>query len=206
MKLRKFKFGILVILFFLCSISVEAASCRLQVSLGKEGSQVELSIYKIANVKEAAYEWLPEYNGMDIELSQLEKAKDIKEASEKIRDWIEEKKLPPDKTGQSNESGELVFSVDSGAYLIVKESAEGEMAPVLVMIPEGYDSQTFQVSPKYSKSEEAVNNVQNTVATEQKVEGVATGDQAVPMLWVGVMAIISNLIIFLVKSRQKKYD
>ena len=139
MKLRKFKFGIFLLLFLLCGISAEAANCQLHVSLGQEGSQVKLAIYKIADAKEDTYQWLEKYDGINIQLENLKKAQELKDASEKIRGWIEEKNLLADKTGQTNESGELVFSVESGAYLIVKESTEGEMAPVLVMLPEGYD-------------------------------------------------------------------
>lgn len=206
MKLRKFKFGVFLLLFILCGISAEAANCQLHVSLGEEGSQVELAIYQIAEAKEDTYQWLEKYDEINIQLTELKKAKELKDASEKIHSWIEEKNLQPDKNGQTNDSGEIVFAVDSGAYLIVKESKEGEMAPVLVMIPEGYDSQTFQVAPKYSEPEEVVSNVQNTVTTEQKVDGAATGDSASPILWLGMMAVAAIVIIFLVKSKQNKND
>lgn len=221
MKLRKFKLGIFLIMFLICSISVEASNCQLQVSLGKEADQVELSIYKIAEAEENGYECLSDYNEIDLELMQLKKANDIKDASRKVYAWIKDQNISADKKGQTNDDGQVVFSVDCGAYLIAKESKEGEMAPVLVMIPNEYDSQTFQAAPKYSKSEESVNNKQDAVTTETKVEdastgegaasgqgtatgeGVSTGDSASLMLWGGIMMIAVIIVILLGKNKKE---
>lgn len=212
MRFRKFKFGIFLLLFLLCGISAEAANCQLHVSLGKEGSQIKLSAYKLADAKEDTYEWLSEYDGIDVQLSELKKAKDIKEASEKTYDWIKDKKIQAEKSGLTNESGEIVFSVDTGAYLIAKESTEGEMAPVLVMIPDGYDSQSFAVAPKYSQTEkaevldklESQNSVQDTTASAQKGKGAETGDSSNIALWVIIMAASITSAVFMAKSKRKK--
>lgn len=209
-KLRKCYVGVFLTLFLMLGSCAEAAGYQLNISLGKEGSGVTLAAYRIADATEQGYEWRKEYEGIGIELSQLKKAKEMQEAAKKLQSWIEEKKLSATHGVTTDQSGKTVILAESGAYLIVKESTEGEMSPVLVMIPKDYDGESLEISPKYSsvKTDDANQNAASDTGnqtdqngTNQNGKGAGTGDAVQWLCWgLAMLAAVAAVILIKKKS------
>lgn len=199
-KLHGVCLGVACMLLLLCGLKAEAAGYQLNISLGKTGGSVGLSLYRIADAQERGYQWLTDYEGMDLELSGLKKAKETQNAAKEIAAWIQEKKLPAAQSSQTDAGGRAAFSAEAGAYLLVKDTAEGEMSPVLILIPKDHEGESFEISPKYSKAAEKTEEPK-----AQTGNGAGTGDAANPILWIAAMAVtVLGVLLIVIYRRRKK--
>ena len=150
MNFRKFGYLVGVSVFMLCSVVTQAAQSQLRIFLGKNAVNVGLSIYSVAEHTSDGLKLLPEYSGLEIDFGKLSKAQESKNAAEAVYEWIQDKNIEEDQTSVTNEEGKAAFNVDSGLYLLAKESGDGEMSPVLLNVLEEFEGEYIDISPKYN--------------------------------------------------------
>lgn len=211
-KLGKFNLGIILVLFLAFGISVKAAGYQLNISLGKEGGQVTLSLYKVAEATEDGYVWLEDYQTFGTELSSLKKAKETQAAAKELQALILEEKISPDKTKTTDADGNTAFSIEAGAYLMLKDSSEGEMSPVLVVVPLDYEGSSFDITPKYSKEsgkdaadKEGAAAADTPAGIAQNGKGAGTGDFMNVLLWI-IAVVAAFFAVLLVHRKTRKEE
>ena len=163
MNFRKISYLIITAVLALNCITVQAAESQLRIFLGKDAKNVELSIYDIAESVNDEFELLPEYEGLEIDFSNLTTAQESKEAAEEVYGWIQENAIVAEQKTLTNEEGKAVFLVEKGLYLLMEESDEGEMAPVLLNVLEEFDGEYIDISPKYSVNKPDADEVGNAL-------------------------------------------
>lgn len=203
-KLRKIHLGIVLIIFMLCGIHAEAAEYQLKISLGKDGGRIALNLYQIAEAAGSTYECLPVYQGADVRLTSLKTAKETKNAAQTLADYIKKNQCSPSKSVETGSDGKVTAAVGAGAWLLTKESEEGEMAPVLILIPADYEGETLDIAPKFSKIKAENSGSSTTTSTAQDGKGAGTGDDALTVVWILAMAAAVLGMILAVLSRRRR--
>lgn len=199
---------ILAILVLMSGISVQAAGCKLRVSLGEEGDYVQLSLYQVAYYEGEEYEYLPEYDGLDVDFAQLNTAARHKEAASAVDKWIVENDVAYIDQGITNQDGVVRFTVQDGIYLIRKTSDEGVMNPFLVIVAASGEEEYLDASPKYSElsdpgDPEEPDTPDDSESSEESDENVGTGDDSNIILWAGACCLALVSVIGVLKYRKR---
>lgn len=150
MKFRKMSFILCIMMFLFSGLAAYAAECELGIALGEKGAGVELAIYKVAEIKDGEYVWLSDYEGIKVDLDKVSSAEETKEAAQKLYSWSTEKNVEAQLAGVTDEKGSISFEVNTGVYVIAKQSEKGSMAPVLFMVSEEQTEEYLILSPKFS--------------------------------------------------------
>ena len=224
MKFRKMSFILCMMILLFGGITAYAAECNLGISLGEKGAEVELAVYKVSDIQDGEYLWLSEYEGVNVDLTKVSSAAETKEAAEKLYGWITEKSLSASLRGTTDENGSVSFQLDSGVYVIAKESEKGSMAPVLLMLSEGQTEDSLILSPKFSvdddkddddkdddddmdddKEDKKEEDDTEDKDDKNKTTGAKTGDTTNVALWVSVMvAALAGIVIVVKKNHSKR--
>ena len=218
MKFRKMSFILCMMILLFGGITAYAAECNLGISLGEKGAEVELAVYKVSDIQDGEYLWLPEYEGVNVDLTKVSSAAETKEAAEKLYGWITEKSLSASLRGTTDENGSVSFQLDLGVYVIAKESEKGSMAPVLLMLSEGQTEDSLILSPKFSVDDDKDDDDKDDDKEDKKEEddtedkddknqttGAKTGDTTNVALWVSVMvAALAGIVIVVKKNHSKR--
>ena len=212
MKFRRMSFVLCMLLFLVSGICAYAKQCELRISLGEKGSEIELFVYKAAELENGEYVWLQEFEGVDVELVQARSAEETKTVAEKLYAWSVENNIQPGQKGTTDENGVVSFNVGTGVYVIVEETEKGSMAPVLLMMPEHVETH-MDLSPKFrivdpEDTPDGPENPDNPgepkeEKTDDKVSAPRTGDTANVVLWVSVLAVALIGIAVVVKKNHK---
>ena len=209
MKFRKMGFILCMMMLLFGGITAYAAECDLGITLGEKGAEVELAVYKVSDIQDGEYVWLPEYEGVKVDLSKVSSAAETKEAAEKLYGWVTEKNLSATLRGTTDENGSVSFKLDSGAYVIAKESEKGSMAPVLLILSEEQTEDSLILSPKFSiqddKDDKDDEDDKDDKDDKDKTTGAQTGDTTNVALWVSVLvAALAGIVIVVKKNHSKR--
>lgn len=130
------------------------AEYSLDVSLGTDGKNVELSVYQVGEKQNGAWELTEKYQEAGIDLNQLDNAEKSQEAAEELTAWTKEKGLFCVAKGRTNNKGNVRFSCGEGAYLVCQTAGPGTASPVICFLPSADGSLSLHASLKYEKEEE----------------------------------------------------
>ncbi|MDO5350489.1 MAG: hypothetical protein Q4E86_11145 [Lachnospiraceae bacterium] len=130
------------------------AEYSLDVSLGTDGKNVELSVYQVGEKRNGAWELTEKYQEAGIDLNQLDNAEKSQEAAEELTVWTKEKGLFCVAKGRTNNKGNVRFSCGEGAYLVCQTAGLGTASPVICFLPSADGSLSLHASLKYEKEEE----------------------------------------------------
>lgn len=174
--------------------------------IGTSKENVEFACTKVANIVDGAYELLPNYSSINIDLNKIKYAKDMEEAAKELVAIAK-----PDFRIKTDKKGMSTFKdLSIGVYLIhvVDKSRYDEVVPSLIAIPtwdEKEEEMLFDIK-MYPKHTPWPPGTIETDTPNGSKDGIKTGDDYPVVLIMSLVGISMICIALILMKKRKKND
>lgn len=187
--MKRYIVMLIIVLFCTYTMYADAEEGNVEIVLPKE-AEISFACSKVADIENGNFVLEEAYMKSEVDLSQLNSAKDMKEAIQKLQQFSTKENII-----QTSESGNVIISdLEEGVYLIESVSSDSYQIPAMLVTVPAWNEEAETISYDISV----------TPKMEKISESVQTGDDS----YIDIFSVffIISLIIVAILSCQKCFQ